>query len=92
MAKNQPPPKATIAPLATAVAASIVWDPLGTLNGNRTPELDPNAEKGKKMLGNLGLERQKTKSALKGLADAKAKIHKLEQLLAGRSAEFSQGG
>ena len=90
MAENTPPPNVTNADVALTEAESVARDVLGTLNGNCSGDLGLPIPKEKKKQGNLGYERQKTKNALKDLAESEAKLAKLGELSDKRGLKLAE--
>jgi hypothetical protein len=69
MAEDIAPPNGPNADVLTTVASGDGRVPLANLDGQRSQKLGPKAELTKELEATLGLERLKTKSALKRLAD-----------------------
>ena len=90
MANNQPPPNATNAAVLMAEAPPLKRPPLTSLNGNGSRLLGAKPAKVKKMEATLLLERQKSKTALKDLADLESKLAKLGELSEKRGLKVSE--
>ncbi len=80
MAENEPLSNAPNAAVAMAEACAIARPPLASLNGKGSRGLGAKPPRAKKIDAKLDLERQKTKSALKELADLQSKLAKLGEL------------
>jgi chromosome segregation ATPase len=90
MAENVPPPNATNASVVLAEGDLIAGNTLANLNGNRSRGLGSKSAKGKKLDAKLDLERQKTRTALKDLADLETKLAKLGVLSDKRGLKVSE--
>jgi chromosome segregation ATPase len=90
MANNQPPPNATNAAVLMAEAPPLERPPLASLNGNCSRLLGAKPAKVKKIEATLLLERQKSKTALKDLADLESKLAKLGELSDKRGLKVSE--
>ncbi len=77
MAENQPPPNGRNAAVSSAETSGDERSPLVVLNGKPTRKLCRKDDAVKELEASLGLERLKTKSALKHLADLATKLTQL---------------
>ncbi len=77
MAENHPPPNGLNAAVSSAETSGDERSILATLNGKRTRKLCQKDDTVKQLEASLGLERLKTKSALKHLADLATKLTQL---------------
>ncbi len=90
MAENQPPPNGRNAAVYSAETSGDECSILATINGNRTCKLGQKDDTVKQLEASLGLERLKTKSALKDLADLATKLTKLGELSDKRGLKVSE--
>jgi hypothetical protein len=90
MAENQPPPNGRNAAVSSAETSGDERSILATLNGNRTRKLGRKDDTVKQLEASLDLERLKTKSALKDLADLATKLTKLGELSDKRGLKVSE--
>ncbi len=90
MAENQPPPNGRNAAVSSAETSGDECSILATINGNRTCKLGQKDNTVKQLEASLDLERLKTKSALKDLADLATKLTKLGELSDKRGLKVSE--
>jgi chromosome segregation ATPase len=90
MAETEPLSNATNAAVAADALCAIARPPLASLNGNVSRGRGTKPSKVRKTDAKLDLERQKTKSALKELADSESKLTKLGELLDKRGLKVAE--